>query len=75
MPSNPALQPDADVLQVTPGNGLYGFGEHRFDLDQLNRSGGQLWLDHPADKKVLLFFHGRHSRPFAQQQFLGFGGG
>jgi len=71
MPSNPALPLDADVLQVTPGNDLYGFGKHGFDLDQLNRIGGQLWLDHPADKKVLLFFHGCHCCPFAKQQFLG----
>lgn len=69
--SNPTLPPDLSVLQIAPGDDLACFGKHGFDFYQLNRIGGQRWLDHPADKKVLLLVHGPYGSPFAQQQFLG----
>ena len=63
--SNPALPPNLVILKLTPCNDLRGLGKHGFDFYHFNGVSRQLWLDHPADKKVLLFFHGRHRCPFA----------
>ena len=69
--SNPALPPHALVLQIAPCDGLRGLGEHCLDFYPFNRVRRQLGLNHTADQKVLLLGHGLHSRPFAEQQFLG----
>jgi hypothetical protein len=57
-------------LQLTPSDDLGGFGEHRFDLHPLNRVGGPLRFDHPADQEVLLLGHRRDGGPLVSSSFF-----